>query len=324
MNFQDLVKIENSDFYLDLAFSRAKKAGDETRNQKFRDRLEKSKEIESKKLKTISRTLRSHLTKIVENFPSFNQLPLFYKELCDLTMDINLAKKHLATVTFALNKIDEFSTKYLSKIKFSRNPQIINEHRRSYYGRISSILKQLKIPLEDLEVARKIMRSYPSVKTSLPTVSICGFPNVGKSTLLKSVTNADIKIRDYAFTTTRLLMGYKEVNNYKVQFIDTPGVLNREDTDNNVELLSYLAIKHLAKVVVFVIDLSISCGYEINEQLGLLNRVKQIFPFDIIIYFSKEDLLEKEIIEEYKEKLNKYDCYTSKEELIDALVPHLD
>ena len=46
------------------------------------------------------------------------------------------------------------------------------------------------------------MKDYPTIKTSLFTVAICGFPNVGKTTLLSKMTPSEPEISNYSFTTT--------------------------------------------------------------------------------------------------------------------------
>ena len=45
MNFQDLIRVESADTYLDIAFRRASKASDLSRQRKIRIKLDKSKEL---------------------------------------------------------------------------------------------------------------------------------------------------------------------------------------------------------------------------------------------------------------------------------------
>lgn len=47
------------------------------------------------------------------------------------------------------------------------------------------------------------------------TLIMCGFPNVGKSSFLNSVTRADVEVQPYAFTTKSLFVGHMD---YKVRF----------------------------------------------------------------------------------------------------------
>lgn len=56
-------------------------------------------------------------------------------------------------------------------------------------------------------------------------VGIIGFPNVGKSTLLSTVTNAEPAIADYPFTTLSPVLGVLERNYQRVVFADIPGLI---------------------------------------------------------------------------------------------------
>ncbi|MBI5881054.1 50S ribosome-binding GTPase, partial [archaeon] len=125
-------------------------------------------------------------------------------------------------------------------------------------------------------------------KTKTFTVAIAGFPNVGKTTLLSKLTGSTPEIANYAFTTRNLNMGYAEINNHKVQFIDTPGTLNRFEKMNPIERQAYLAIKYCADIVIFVFDMGDST-YPLEQQQKLLTTVEK-FGKDMIIYLSKTDI----------------------------------
>ena len=56
-------------------------------------------------------------------------------------------------------------------------------------------------------------------------VGIVGFPNVGKSTLLSKISNADPKIADYPFTTLAPVLGVVERDYRRAIFADIPGLI---------------------------------------------------------------------------------------------------
>jgi small GTP-binding protein len=53
-------------------------------------------------------------------------------------------------------------------------------------------------------------------------VAVIGLPNAGKSQLVSQTTNASPTVADYPFTTHRATPGMMELENIKIQLIDTP------------------------------------------------------------------------------------------------------
>ena len=299
MNFQDLKKIETPDFYLDVAFRKAKQKADLSRLSLKKDskRINKSKDVELERIAIVRLSLMSNFDKIIRNYPSLDNLTEFYKELINATLDYEKLKKALGAVNSAKLVTNDIYKKYSLKIKKSQELPRINQHRREFYGRISSIPKRIKKELEYLELARRTMRNYPAVKSGLPTVAIAGFPNVGKSTLLKKLTTAKPEINEYPFTTKILNIGYMEIGYHKIQLIDTPGTLNRFDKMNPIEKIAHLAMKYVAEKIIYVFDPTEE--YSKDDQEKLLKRTKE-FDKELIIYLSKADIADKEKVDEYK------------------------
>lgn len=309
MNFQNLAKIEDSDFYLDRAFREASKIKANKKGNKFKN----IQQAEIKKVKTFSKTLTNLFEYLVKSFPSIDNLPLFYQEMIELHIGTDKLKKELATVYWMKDKIKEFSIETQKNINKEKNVTKLKELKKPFFGRVSSILKKKKKTFKFLEEARKKMRKFPSVKTNIPTICIAGYPNVGKSTLLKKLTGAGVEINLYPFTTKGLMMGYI---NKKIQLIDTPGTFSNEEKMNYIEKQAFLALKYLAERIIFVFDLSESSGYEIDKQEELLNLLKKRFRGkEIIIFFSKKDLIDKKSIEKYEKIYEKHKNFNSANKL---------
>lgn len=293
MNFQGL-KVEKPDFYLEIAYSRASRKIDELRPKLKKDRLPKSKTLELTRIEIINTKLSESLTKIIKSFPNLDNLDEFYRELIKVSLDYGYLKKSLGSVDWAVKKNRDFFKIYKNKIKKSQDLTLINKYRKEYGGRVSSVIKQIKHNLAYLEESRKVMKNFPRIKTSLYTVCIFGFPNVGKSTLLKKLTQAEPEIKAYPFTTKTLNLGYIK-QGYKIQLIDTPGTLNRIDKMNKIEKQAFLAVKYLADQIVFVFDASL----DMKKQVKLLLKLKE-FDKPVILYLSKTDISEgKEFIKKF-------------------------
>jgi nucleolar GTP-binding protein len=311
MNFQDLIKVEKPDFYLGLAFRNAKEKANLLRTKKLLKgtRLEKSQKIELLKITVIKDSLLKNLNRILNAFPNFKGLPVFYLELVKCTLDYEQVKKSLGAVKWASQKVEDFFKIYRERITKCKGLEKINQYRREFYGRVSSLLKQITKELDVLESSRKVMKSYPSIKTSLPTVAICGFPNIGKTTLLYKLTGSKPEISNYAFTTKCINVAYLKEDNKKIQLLDTPGSLNRFNKMNNIEKQAYLAIKYCANLLVYVFDLTEP--YPLQDQILLFENLKETKK-PIVLYLSKKDILNKETIKRFQKN---YKCISEIEEL---------
>lgn len=291
MAFMDIPTIENEAFYIDTAFGRARAV---------EGRDEKGKELD--KLNIVKDDLVKRFEKILRQFPRMDELDPFYMQLAKIKLDVAQVKKSLGAILWAVQKVKFFHKMYDQKIKRERDLSRIKASRREFYGRIGSVVKQIKTDLIHLREARKTLVKFPSFKTGMTTVCIVGFPNVGKTTLLSKITGSKGDIQPYAFTTQSLNLGYWE----DIQFIDTPGTLNR-DKQNDIELLSELAMIYLADAFIYVFD-GAEASMPLEEQKEFYERIKKIKK-PLFVYVSKKegglDKYNPLSIEEIKKELEK-------------------
>ncbi len=288
MNFQGLGKIESYQTYLDMAFKNGVQAAMASRSQvKAQTKKEKSRKIEMTRITAISRSLVNSLNTLVKKFPDIDSLDQFYVELIRCTLDYDNLKRSLGALMWARRQIQEIERMHIRKIKGTRQLEMINKTRTAFSGRVSSFMKQIGKNLQYLDYARKTMKSFPSIKTGRDTIVIAGSPNVGKSTLLAVLTGSKPEVAHYPFTTKTLNLGYDAK---KRQYIDTPGLLDRPLQERNtIEKQAILALKHVAKLIIFVIDPTESCGYSVPEQRHLLIEIKNMFKLPIIVASNKSD-----------------------------------
>lgn len=276
---------------LDKGFSRAKKAANKVRSSKI-PHQQKSKKIEEARVRTACQVIEESFNSILKKTPKVEELPLFYQDYIDVVVGVDQLKRSLGALNWAVGLVTKLENQYVHRIRRS-SPENASNVRKQAYGRISSVINRIRDELEFLDYTKAKLRNMPTVDFDAITAVIAGFPNVGKSTLLRQITTAEPKVADYPFTTTGIQIGHLERRWQKYQIIDTPGLLDRPIDDmNTIELNAMVALEHLADVILFIFDASETSGYPLENQFQLYESIKRIFKIPIICIFNKMDLVE--------------------------------
>lgn len=156
---------------------------------------------------------------------------------------------------------------------------------------------------------------------TIADVGLVGFPNVGKSTLLSVVSNANPKIANYPFTTLYPNLGVCEVLGETFVVADIPGLI--EGASDGAGLGHYF-LKHIERVrlIVHLVDISESEGRNAVEDFCVINKELANYNEELaqtkqIVVFSKCDTLEKQQlqdkIKDFKNKtgIKEYLCISS-------------
>lgn len=124
-------------------------------------------------------------------------------------------------------------------------------------------------PAQELEVLLELK--------VIADVGLVGFPNVGKSTFLSRVTNAQPKIANYHFTTLSPNLGVVDTENSGFVIADIPGLI--EGASEGVGL-GHEFLRHIerTRVLVHIVDAASTEGrdpvddiYKINKELEAYN-----------------------------------------------------
>ncbi|MBP2171960.1 NOG1 family protein [Methanococcus voltae] len=285
--FKEMPSILYPDELMDKAYLRAEKLAGELRTTTRGLSTPKSRIIEDNKIRVISSVLSDNLIKIVEKTPSVDNLQPFYREILEIMVGSDEFKKSLAAIQWASDIIRRLGIQYSRRAKKAKSPQDASFYRKQFVGRVSSIIKQIYPNLAFLGVAQNKLKNIPTVK-DLPSIVIAGYPNVGKSTLLRTLTGAEPEVNTYPFTTKGLNIGYTEEG---IQVVDTPGVLDRPIYErNDIELHAVIAINYLSDALIYVIDPTEHCGFTVDAQMSLLKEVEKTFSVPVIVAMTKSDL----------------------------------
>ncbi len=278
---------------LDHAFGQARKRAE--RLPKMKNKFKRVRIEETTKIKAVADALAVGLDKVVEEFPDFSKLHPFYAELFDAIVSVAELKKALAHISDAAEIIKRLKHRKVYEIgSIYRKTETgrMSEIRNEFYGRAASVVNDLGKSFEIIENAHSKLKEKPEIKFDLPTIIIAGFPNVGKTTILKRLTGSEPEIAPYPFTTKSIKIGYMRNKYSKIQVVDTPGLLDRPmEKRNAIERKAVIAIRHLANAVVFVLDPTTYSGYRLQEQLNLLAEIKNLFQkIPLIVAVNKADL----------------------------------
>ena len=141
----------------------------------------------------------------------------------------------------------------------------------------------------------------------LADVGLVGFPNVGKSTLLKTLTSAKPKIGNYEFTTLKPNLGIVEYRDFKSFVIaDIPGIIEGASEGRG---LGHYFLRHIERNSVLLFLLSSESDDIVKQYEVLLNELKKYNPELLdkqrLIAISKSDLLDEKQTSKIKKNISK-------------------
>jgi nucleolar GTP-binding protein len=272
--FEDLQTVPRSGELVDKAFSRAARAG----------RAKEGIEAQESMLITAANILSDNLENVVTNWPDFDTVDPFYRELADAVCrdtegvpGVDALRQNLSEVGWASRQIDELRSEYQGRIRRS-GPDTARKVRKQAFARFADICDEVEDDLLALGEAREALKTLPDIRADEPAIVVAGYPNVGKSSFVNRVTNARNETASYPFTTTQIRVGHLTRERIRYQLVDTPGLLDQPaDERNAIEQQAVSALTHLADAVLFVLDASGDCGYPIGAQLELRDELRERF-----------------------------------------------
>ena len=140
----------------------------------------------------------------------------------------------------------------------------------------------------------------------LADVGLVGFPNVGKSTLLKTITSAKPKIGNYEFTTLKPNLGIVEYRDFR-SFVmaDIPGIIEGASEGRG---LGHYFLRHIERNSVLLFLLSSESEDIVKQYEVLLNELQKYNPELLdkqrLIAVSKSDLLDDKQIRKIKKDIS--------------------
>jgi len=282
MEFEKMPTVPTADEILDRSFRRAAKKMQEKTNK---DRAN------TDFVKAVGAAIHDRLVYIIRGFPEFDNLPPFYREMADILYGIDRIKQSLGAVGWAAKHTKMVGNQLVLQSRKAEDTQVV---RKRAVARLASMVHQIDKDLHFLNEVRNVLRQLPHVDDAF-TVVIAGYPNVGKSSFIRRVSSAEPEVASYPFTTKGIIVGHRIMGREKIQFVDTPGILDRPAEERNaIEKQALSAMMNVASVVLFILDPSEHCGYPMEVQLNLLGEVKGMVKAPLVVVANKSDLVAAE------------------------------
>ncbi|MFQ5901846.1 MAG: GTPase HflX, partial [Thermodesulfobacteriota bacterium] len=210
----------------------------------------------------------------------------------------------LAQLRYLLPRLDEKSTA-LSRLTGGiggRGPgeTKLEIHQRRVRDRIAHLEKELKA-LSKGRAQRRARR----VKSRLPIVSIVGYTNAGKSTLLNALTKSKVLTEDLLFatldTSSRRLRFPRE---REVIITDTVGFIRELPSDLMKAFKATLEELQDAHLLLHVVDIS---SPHFDKQIEIVKRILEdmdIIHIPSILIFNKRDMVNHAIVKTLCKRYN--------------------
>ena len=145
-----------------------------------------------RKIKFCEDTINEKLTGILDTFPKVEDIHPFYGDLFNVLYDKDHYKLALGHVKATKNMIENMAKDYLKLIKYGDSLYRCKSLKRAAMGRMCTMLRKINSSLTYLEEVRKHLGRLPSINPYEKTILLTGYPNVGKSSFINSLTKANV------------------------------------------------------------------------------------------------------------------------------------
>ncbi len=294
MIYEDLPTTPRAEELVDKAFSRAARAG----------RAKQGREAQESMLRTACNVVADNCDNVVQSWPDFRTVEPFASEIADAVVrrttdprqtddgeqaGLDALRASLSEVSWAARQTRSIRDETMSKV-YQSDADTARKHRKQAFARVADVVDEVRDDLRRVGAARDALKDLPEIRPDEPTVAVAGYPNVGKSGFVNRVTRASNETAAYPFTTRAVQVGHVERDRVRYQIVDTPGVLDRPAAErNDIERQAESAVRHLADVVLFLVDASESCGYPLSAQLRLRDELRERFDAPVLTARNKTD-----------------------------------
>jgi GTP-binding protein HflX len=173
-----------------------------------------------------------------------------------------------------------------------------------YYDMIRKRIKKIKIKLDKIKTERALRRTQRK-RSGFYTVSIIGYTNAGKSTLLNKFTDKDVIVNEKMFSTISTLTGRITKRGFKILLTDTVGFIEDlppwliEAFKSTLEEITH------SDIILLVVDVSNSID-EIRRKMDTCYKIISEMDYQppVITVLNKLDKISASQLDDIVKKLS--------------------
>lgn len=148
--------------------------------------------------------------------------------------------------------------------KLEKTP--VNKATETERGRIKGQIAKLKEEKQKKQKSTGDTSGYAVQKRGDATAALVGFPSVGKSSLLNTITNAEAETGQYEFTTLEVNPGMLQYKGANIQILDVPGLIGGA-ADGRGDGSQVLSVIRNADIVIILLDSQEMREQEIKKEI---------------------------------------------------------
>jgi small GTP-binding protein len=148
--------------------------------------------------------------------------------------------------------------------KLEKTP--VNKATEKERARLKSRIAELQEEKQKKASGTGDTSGYAVEKKGDATVALVGFPSVGKSSLLNSLTNAESETGQYEFTTLDVEPGMLKHKGANIQILDVPGLIGGA-ADGRGDGKQVLSVVRNADLILFMLDPEEMRENEIKQEI---------------------------------------------------------
>eukprot|EP00920_Eleutheroschizon_duboscqi_P036168 GHVT01087426.1.p1 GENE.GHVT01087426.1~~GHVT01087426.1.p1 ORF type:complete len:680 (+),score=139.40 GHVT01087426.1:256-2295(+) len=295
--FKAIAVVPGAKQLIDITLSKTQRKTPTEIHKQFK--ISRIRSFYMRKVKFCQQAFQDKFNEIIGQFPKLDEIHPFYGDLCNVLYDRDHYKLALGQVNTVKTVVGGIGRDYVRLMKYADSLYKCKMLKRAALGRMATTVRKLNAATTYLEQVRQHLGRLPSINPHTRTLILAGYPNVGKSSFMNQISEANVDVQPYAFTTKSLFVGHFDFAYCRWQVIDTPGILDRPlDERNTIEMTAITALAHIQASILYFLDLSEQCGYTLADQVKLFESMKPLFANKpVLIVLNKIDQVNLEQVD---------------------------